>query len=522
MKLINLQITNLRKIKAAIFQFSLKGGVTKIVGKNENGKSTVLDAIMILLLGPKYMPEGSKTNGATEPTVISGEMDNGYVIKRTFTDKTDRIELNRILDGKMYPESSPQAFLDGVTSQIAIRPIAFLNKDAKEKSKIISKCLGITDQLADFAVKIKEYEESRAEVGKQIKAIGTLAEYDPALVTLKSVAEINKRLEDAKEYNATLRRIADKAFEEWSEEKRIHEAKEAKKPSVHMAITALKDKLEEMRTSFAYTVPETDSLISELQGVITNHLNIQKGAYLEVAYLVPTPDPVDKTKLIVIEDILKEMETITQDNAKIQKNIDLAGAIKDRDEKQGLYDRTQKTIETLRNNRAELITRSAKTVAFPFSLDIVDDNIHLDGITSENWSTSQGLLFALEACKLLNPALKTICIDDGEHFDEDRLQEVQKWAEENDFQTLITIVAKIQESDENTYLIEEGEITNTPILIDTMASQVPKKEPKPPREKASKVIEIPAEPNASKEVPTDAILGAVPTTNESDEPDDDW
>ncbi len=507
MKLINLEISNLRKIKAAFFQFSQKGGVTQIVGGNQQAKSTVLDAIMIALFGPKYMETGATTKGE-DKTVISCEFDNGYVVKRVFTEKTDRIELNRIIDGKMYPESSPQAFLDGITSIIAIRPIAFLNKSAADKSKIIASCLGINDTLDAANANIKAFEESRASIGRSIKDKGKLGEVVEGLEA-KSIKEIQERIDMALEANHRVVNAHNEKFGEWQKEKTEYEFKQSKKEELRTSMNTLREKLEGIQKSIAGIVPEADSLMSDLIGKVAQHLDVHKGAYLQTSYMVEVPKPLDNDKLIKLDPIKAELEGVSEHNLKVLQNQELAEKIAALAAEQKKYDDTALHIEGLKTKRALAISEAAKKVGFPYEVDIVDNDIHINGIESSNWSTSQGLLFALEACRLLNPMLKTICIDNAEAFDQDNRMQVETWAAENDIQTIMTIVQGAPESNDNVYYIEEGVIINTPVIEDAMDSQVPVKEEKPLK-LGKKILEIPiAEPVAE----TVAVpKGMVPNT----------
>jgi hypothetical protein len=509
MKIINLEISNLKKIKAAFFQFSTTGRVTSIVGGNQQAKSTVLDAIMIALFGPKYMETGATTKGE-EKTTITCELDNGYVIKRVFTEKTDRIELNRIIDGKAYPESSPQSFLDGITNVIAIRPIAFINKPASEKSKIISSCLGIDEELDEFKNKIKTFEESRAFIGRIIKEKGKLADYEEGLES-KSIKEIQDRMDVAMEKNRTIQQAIENEWYDWEKARKEYDAKQQSKPLIKEAVESLKEKISIIKERFNGNVSEADTLLSTLISEIDTHLSVHKGAYLETDYMVKTPEPLNETLLDDLKSYKKEMEDVGNHNARVQSNNALKLAHAELAEKQKQYNDTVEYIAGLKNTRAAIISTAAKKIGFPFEVDIVNDDIIMDGIESANWSTSQGLLFAMEACKLLNPKLKTICIDNGESFDSESRNLIEEWSEKNDIQTILTVVSRQYENDTDTYYIEEGEIKNFPVITDAMETQIPVKEEKVKAPKKAKgIVEIPIEQPVQETI---ADLKQYPVSN---------
>jgi hypothetical protein len=491
MKIISLEITNLRKIKAAMFKFSVKGGVTEIVGGNQQGKSTVLDAIMILLFGPKFMTGGATTKGA-EKTEIKGEFDNGYIVKRVFTEKTDRIELNRILDGKLYPESSPQSFLDGITNIIAIRPVAFLGKNPAEKTKIIAQCLGIEKALEQYATSIKEFEGSRALIGQEIKAFGKLAEFNPELTEPKSIKEIQGRVDQADESNRILIQEAADKFKQWNNRKEKYEFNQQLKPQIYKALSDLKERFATLweGANRAEMTMLKEFTLSEIKR-IDEFISLHKGEFLETSFLEESPEPLDGKLLIDVEAIKAEMETVVEYNLSVEHNLQVKAAKESLLKLQDKYTSTDAHIQNLKENRVKTISAAAANAGFPFKVDIADNDIFIEGIDSANWSTSQALLFALEACKLLNPTLKTVCIDNAEAFDNTNLTYLEKWAEANDIQTVITIVQGEHHNDTDSYFLEEGIITNNPFITSPMDSQIPVKEEKEKKTKEKKILEVP-------------------------------
>ena len=70
MKILGLQITNLRKIKAFNYEFK-ESGLIQIRGKNRAGKSSIIKAIEMLLRGKKYQPGDVVTHGEYKAEIIA-------------------------------------------------------------------------------------------------------------------------------------------------------------------------------------------------------------------------------------------------------------------------------------------------------------------------------------------------------------------------------------------------------------------------------------------------------------------
>lgn len=77
----SLELENIKRIKAVQI-IPEKSGLTIIGGKNNQGKTSVLDAIMWLLGGDRYRPSQARRDGSAVPPYGKLNLSNGLVVER--------------------------------------------------------------------------------------------------------------------------------------------------------------------------------------------------------------------------------------------------------------------------------------------------------------------------------------------------------------------------------------------------------------------------------------------------------
>ncbi len=112
MKINNLQIENVKRIKAVKLE-PTKNGLTIIGGKNNQGKTSVLDAIAWALGGNKFKPSSAQRFDAVLPPTIKITMDNGLVVER----KGKNSDL-KVLDPS--GQKGGQNLLDSLVEELAL------------------------------------------------------------------------------------------------------------------------------------------------------------------------------------------------------------------------------------------------------------------------------------------------------------------------------------------------------------------------------------------------------------------
>ena len=80
-KINKLEIENVKRIKAVKIE-PTANGLTIVGGKNNQGKTSVLDSIAWALGGEKYRPSQAQRKDSTIPPTLHIVMNNGLVVER--------------------------------------------------------------------------------------------------------------------------------------------------------------------------------------------------------------------------------------------------------------------------------------------------------------------------------------------------------------------------------------------------------------------------------------------------------
>ena len=140
MKINQLEIENVKRIKAVKVE-PAEDGLTIIGGNNNQGKTSVLDAIAWALGGDRYRPSQAVREGSMVPPNLHIVMSNGLVVER----KGKNSDL-KVTDptGK----KGGQQLLNEFVNQLALDLPKFMEASGKEKANTLLQIIGVGDQLA--------------------------------------------------------------------------------------------------------------------------------------------------------------------------------------------------------------------------------------------------------------------------------------------------------------------------------------------------------------------------------------
>lgn len=78
LKINTLEIENVKRVKAVKIE-PFQSGLTIIGGKNNQGKTSVLDSIAWALGGDRFRPSQAERDGSVIPPHLNIVMNNGYI-----------------------------------------------------------------------------------------------------------------------------------------------------------------------------------------------------------------------------------------------------------------------------------------------------------------------------------------------------------------------------------------------------------------------------------------------------------
>jgi DNA repair exonuclease SbcCD ATPase subunit len=278
MKVVHLEVQNVKRIRAV--SITPGSGPTVIIGgQNAQGKTSVLDAIQMVLGGGKALPEEPIRRGAKQASIVADLGD--LVVERVIT-KTGTTLTVRDKDGNK--RSSPQTLLDKLCSKISFDPLEFSKQEpAKQNETLRALVPGLDFTLLDQQ-RARLYDK-RTDVGKDAKrarahaesiivppstpatavVIGDLlAQLQTANLAQREVAERAQRITDAQ------RKLAD-AERDYATAKAALDKAEQKRMAARLSVNAAEREPE-------VQAPDTAPIELAIQNAEAINRNVQRRA----------------------------------------------------------------------------------------------------------------------------------------------------------------------------------------------------------------------------------------------------
>jgi len=434
MSLKKICIKNFKLIETAIIE---PGKINQIVGKNNQGKTTVLEAIQFAMLGST--DENIIKHGEHE-AIVELAFSDGLQVSRKLSRKSGqdlKVELN-----DMSPQR-PQSYLNGLIGVGTFNPNEVL--DPKKRKEYLLNSINlkvkkrdienITGKIAipdfnydDHGLKVIEraakwFYDARTVANKETKkAKGEAEVYENNLGDLPEDitfdCDIDHLNDLLKQYKEKLKGLS-LSYDEWKYRKE--------------AIEFNNKTIENMDNKIIETREKLDAQIDKRQQVdkINNEL---------VENLGVEPDVVQ-----VASETTEQIETINNEltlrkaHAAYEKESQLVGRLHARAEELDIKAKNLGTIYKSISNG--LMSKVMADADLPIKgLSYEDGDFKLDGINVEQLSSSKTLSLALAITKKLNKKANLICIDGIELLDENTYNELNKEMLKDDFNYFLSKV----------------------------------------------------------------------------------
>jgi energy-coupling factor transporter ATP-binding protein EcfA2 len=424
-KLTRLEVENFKRLVA--IDFAPNQHVTEISGKNGNGKSSLLDAISVLIEGAAEAPPVPIRRG-TEQATVRGTLGD-MIAERVFKPGKDGKVISSITlrtpEGARYPE--PQKHLNDLIGRHKLDPLDFINAKPKEQFDFVRSFVpGVDfekvdkDQKADFDLRTnfnRNAKQERAAADLIIVPVGTPDE-------LVDESALSKKMEDAGEHNRLL------------EQRKSRRALHANQIQTHRNdAQAKQDRINAL-------LAEIDALKEEKTALVTLADRMQK----ELDDAEALPDPID------VSEVRAELENAR----KVNENVRQLQKRRQHEKSAREYEQQADQITERMSNRMQAKQSAIAKSNIPVSgIGFGDGEILLNALPFTQASTAEQLRTAFALIAAQNPTLRLAWIRDGSLLDDDSMQIVNALAEEFDMQVLIETV---RPTSKNAIVIEDGRI----------------------------------------------------------------
>lgn len=417
-KINQLELENVKRIKAVKVE-PTQNGLTIVGGKNNQGKTSVLDAIAWALGGNKFKPSQPNREGSVLPPNLKITLNNGLIVTRTGKNSSLKVT---------DPEGSKsgQQILNKLIGEMALDVSKFMASTPKEKANYLLNILGIGEELTKLEMQERKIYDDRRAIGQialqKQKYADELTEYPDMPKELISASELIQQQQTIMAHNAENQRKRMNQKSIYQE----YKAAEGNVIALEAQLTEAKRKLDKL----------TDDLETANKDIV---------------------DLVDEST-DELEENIKEIDAI---NVKVRANVDKERATKEAEEAQQEYEDKSLELKKVREEKMHLLD----SVQLPLpGLSIEEGEIVFNGQKWDNMSGSDQLKVSTAIVRKLNPNCGFVLLDKLEQMDLDTLKEFGEWLESEGLQAIAT---RVSTGEECSIIIEDG-------YVKSQAEEAPK------------------------------------------------
>lgn len=413
-KITALEAENVKRIKAVAFTPS-PTGLTLVGGNNNQGKTSVLDALAWALGGERFRPDAAQRDGAVAPAHLKVTLSNGVIVERkgknaslTVTDPTGR--------------RSGQQLLNAFVEPLALDLPRFMESTDKEKADILLRIIGVGSELQVKDLEIKGLYDKRTFTGQLAAQKKHFAEglisYPEAPDEPVSASDLIRQQQDILARNGENQRKRRQAQE--LTRKRDEAMAEMQRLDERIAeLTARREEVSKKHTALFVQAMEASKSAEQLQDESTAEL----------------------------EASIRDIE---ETNRKVRANLEKSRAEDEAAQYASEYDRLTESIQQKRADRMALL--NGADLPLP-GLSVEDGVLTYKGKHWRDMSGSDQLRVAAAIVRRLNPDCGFVLLDKLEQMDMTTLQEFSAWLEAEGLQAIAT---RVSTGSECQIIIEDG------------------------------------------------------------------
>lgn len=424
-KIMALEAENVKRIKAVSLT-PAPTGLTLVGGNNNQGKTSVLDALAWALGGDRFRPDAAQRDGAVAPARLKVTLSNGLVVERkgknaalTVTDPTGR--------------RSGQQLLNAFVEPLALDLPRFMEASDREKADILLRIIGIGSELHLRDMEIKALYDKRTFTGQLAQKKKHFADgliyYPDAPTEPVSAADLIRQQQDILARNGENQR------------------KRAQLAAIEERVQRLAERVQELTSDLAVAEHELSAAQDDLQDAHK------------------TADQLQDESTAELESSIRNIE---ETNRKVRANLEKAHAEDEATQYQQDYDAFTEQIARKRADRMALLDNA--DLPLP-GLGVEDGALTYNGKHWRDMSGSDQLRVAAAIVRKLNPECGFVLLDKLEQMDMDTLNEFACWLEAEGLQAIAT---RVSTGSECQIIIEDGMVKGEEMPVLDLPQQTTK------------------------------------------------
>ncbi len=408
-KIAALEAENVKRIKAVALTPS-PSGLTIVGGNNNQGKTSVLDALAWALGGEKFRPTAAVRDGALAPPHLKVILSNGVVVERkgknsslTVTDPTG--------------QRSGQQLLNAFVEPLALDLPRFMQASDKDKADTLLNIIGVGDALTGLDREIKALYDRRTVIGQigaqKRHAAEELTEYPDAPSEPVSAIELIQQQQEILLHNADNQRQRMKLAQLEEQEKQLGRRVQELSQELEM--------VEHQLTAVQQDVQDATKTVAQLQDESTAEL----------------------------EQSIRNVEEI---NRQVSANLAKSKAQDEAERYAQEYTALTEQIKAKRTARMDLLNGADLPLT---GLGVEDGSLTYNGKHWQDMSGSDQLRGATAIVRRLNPDCGFVLLDKLEQMDLATLAEFGSWLQAEGLQAIAT---RVSTGGECQIIIEDGRV----------------------------------------------------------------
>lgn len=418
----SLEAENVKRIKAVALT-PAPTGLTLVGGNNNQGKTSVLDALAWALGGDRFRPDAAVRDGAMAPAHLKVTLSNGVIVERkgknsalTVTDPTGR--------------RSGQQLLNAFIEPLALDLPRFMEASDREKADILLKIIGIGTELHTRDLEIKSLYDKRTFTGQLVQQKKHFAEeliyYPDAPEEPVSASDLIRQQQEILARNGENQRKRDRLAQLTD----LFERQKKVVADLEFQLSTEKQRL---------TTMQADVKIAQTSAA---DLQDESTAELEAS-----------------------IQNIEETNQKVRANLEKARAEDEAARYASDYDKLTEAITQKRADRIALL--NGADLPLP-ELSVEDGALTYKGKHWRDMSGSDQLRVATAIIRRLNPDCGFVLLDKLEQMDMTTLTEFGRWLESEGLQAIAT---RVSTGSECQIIIEDGMVKGADLPIRTEPSE---------------------------------------------------